>query len=79
MSGTKQRPDQIEKKHGVDFEEASTVFSDPLAAIFEDEVHSQEERREIIIGHSDRNRLVLVSFTQRGEAIRIISARLADV
>jgi uncharacterized DUF497 family protein len=65
------------KKHQVTFEEAATVFSDPLAAIFEDEVHSDEEQREIIIGHSAENQLVLVCFTVRAETIRIISARRA--
>ena len=65
------------KKHGVSFEEPATVFADPLAVIFDDEVHSEEEQREIIIGHSAENRLVLVSFPERGEAIRIISARRA--
>ncbi|MCI0459407.1 MAG: BrnT family toxin [Gemmataceae bacterium] len=66
-----------QKKHGVTFEEAATVFADPLAAIFDDEVHSEEEQREIIIGHSARDRLLLVCFTERGDAIRIISARRA--
>jgi uncharacterized DUF497 family protein len=65
------------KKHGVTFEEAATVFGDPLAAIFDDEVHSEEEQREIIIGHSAKNRLLLVCFTERAEAVRIISARRA--
>jgi len=64
-----------QKKHGITFEEAATVFGDALAAIFDDEAHSIEEHREIIIGHSDRNRLLLVSFTERSEQIRIISAR----
>jgi uncharacterized protein len=63
-------------KHGVSFEEAQTVFDNPLAFIFEDEAHSITEHREIIIGHSHRNRLLLVSFTERPNAIRIISARL---
>lgn len=63
------------EKHGLSFEEALTVFDDPLAAIFDDEGHSTEERREVIIGHSSRDRLVLVSFTERSKAIRIISAR----
>ena len=66
-----------QKKHGVTFEEAATVFADPLAAIFDDEVHSEEEQREIIIGHSAKKRLLLVCFTERAEAIRIISARRA--
>jgi uncharacterized DUF497 family protein len=66
-----------EQKHGVTFEEATTVFADPLAAIFDDEVHSIDERREIIVGHSVKDRLLLVCFTERGSAIRIISARRA--
>jgi uncharacterized protein len=66
-----------EKKHSVDFEEAATVFADSLAAIFPDPDHSNDETREIIVGHSDRNRLLVVSFTERGDAIRIISARAA--
>jgi uncharacterized protein len=65
------------KKHGVSFEEAKTVFDNVLAVIFDDEVHSVDERREIIIGHSQNNRLLLISFTERSKAIRIISARLA--
>ena len=64
-------------KHGVSFEEAATVFRDAIAAIFDDEEHSDEELRELIIGHSDSNRLLLVYFTERGDAIRIISARKA--
>ena len=65
------------RRHGVSFEETSTVFSDPLARIFDDEDHSSRERREIIVGHSVRNRLLLVSFVERGDVIRIISARKA--
>lgn len=59
------------------FEEAETVFNNPLALIFADTAHSAEERREIIIGHSQQNRLLLVNFTERPNAIRIISARVA--
>ena len=66
------------QKHGVTFEEASTVFADPLAAIFTDEAHSAEEAREIIVGHSADGHLMIVSFTERDEAIRIISARSAS-
>jgi len=65
------------KKHRVTFEEASTVFADPLAAIFDDDAHSEEERREIMVGNSASNRLLLVSFTERAGAVRIISARQA--
>ena len=64
-------------KHGVSFEEAKTVFDNVLAVIFDDEAHSVGERREIIIGHSRNNCLLLISFTERSNIIRIISARLA--
>ena len=65
-------------KHGVTFEEAATVFQDPLAFIFDDEEHSVDEHQEIIIGHSKRGRLVVVAFTEREDVIRVISARKAD-
>lgn len=64
-------------KHGVTFEEAATVFGDPLAAVFADEDHSILERREIMIGHSQSRRLLLVAFTERSGRIRVISARRA--
>lgn len=65
-------------KHKVSFEEAQTVFYDPLACIFDDEWHSTDEPREIIIGHSNSNRLLLVCFVERDPGlIRIISARRA--
>jgi uncharacterized DUF497 family protein len=66
------------RKHRVTFAEAATVFRDPLAFIFDDEDHSEEEYREIIIGRSIRQQLVVVSFTERGDVIRIISARKAN-
>ncbi|MDI6752065.1 MAG: BrnT family toxin [bacterium] len=65
------------KKHGVSFEEAETVFCDPLACIFDDEWHSIEEEREIIIGHSSNNQLLIVCFAERAGNIRIFSARPA--
>ena len=65
------------KKHGVSFEEATTVFGDTLSFTISDPLHSVEEDRFIIIGHSYRNRLVVVVHTERGDKIRIISARLA--
>jgi uncharacterized DUF497 family protein len=66
------------RKHGVSFDEARTVFEDPLAAIFVDEAHSIAENREIIIGHSILRRLVLVCFTEgRKNYVRVISARSA--
>jgi uncharacterized DUF497 family protein len=65
------------ENHGVGFDEAQTVFIDPLARIFDDELHSKDEEREIIIGYSSRDRLLLVCFTERGDIIRMISARKA--
>ena len=66
------------EKHGVSFEEAKTVFDNVLAVIFDDEAHSVGERREIIIGHSRNNRLLLISCAERSNTIRIISVRLAS-
>jgi uncharacterized DUF497 family protein len=65
------------KKHRVSFEEATTVFGDPLALTIPDPVHSEDEDRLITLGESNRQRLIVVSFTDRGNRIRIISARLA--
>jgi len=65
------------KKHGVTFEEGSTVFGDPLAATVPDPRHSIEENRFVTMGQSSANRLVVVAHLDRGEQIRIISARLA--
>ena len=64
-------------KHSVTFEEAQTVFADPLTVIFSDDEHSVEEPRDIAVGHSTGGRLLLVSFTERGRAYRIISDRRA--
>lgn len=62
-------------QHGVSFEEAVTVFQDPLAKVHDDPDHSAAERRDIIVGHSVQGQLLLVSFTDRGSNIRVISAR----
>ena len=64
-------------KHGVSFEEAKTVFDDPLYIDFYDLDHSDDEHRYIMIGMSEQNRLLLVAYTQRGDVIRLISAREA--
>ena len=64
-----------ERKHGVTFEEAATCFYDPLQVAYYDPDHSEEEDREILIARSDNDRLLLVIYTLRDEAIRIISAR----
>ena len=65
------------KKHKVTFEEALTVFYDPLSATFEDMDHSAREQRFITIGFSSNRLLTVVSHTERGKALRIISARRA--
>ena len=65
------------KKHGVGFEEAMTVFADPLARIFDDPDHSGEEQREIIVGQSAVRGLLVVSFAERRPLVRILSARRA--
>ena len=65
------------EKHGVAFPEALSVFADPLARIFDDPDHSDDERREIIIGHSSSQRLLVVCFTERSGKVRPINARTA--
>ncbi|HXJ91898.1 MAG TPA: BrnT family toxin [Terriglobia bacterium] len=65
------------QKPGVSFDEAATVFLDPLAWTFPDPVHSGEEEREITIGISAAHRVIFVSHCQRGRRMRIISARMA--
>ncbi|RPH90117.1 MAG: BrnT family toxin [Microcystis wesenbergii Mw_QC_S_20081001_S30D] len=62
-------------KHGVSFEEAKTVFDDPLYVDFYDPEHSESEERYLIVGESDRGRLLIVSYTERGDVIRLITAR----
>lgn len=65
------------KAHGVDFREAATVFVDPLSTTFPDIDHSVGERRFLIIGLSALRRVLVVSHTETGDTIRIISARSA--
>ena len=65
------------RKHGVSFDEAATVFDDPNAKEEYDGQHADVEDRWIVIGLSNRLRLLVVSYTKRDEAIRIISARRA--
>jgi uncharacterized DUF497 family protein len=64
-----------ERRHGVTFEEAATCFYDPLQVAYSDPDHSEEEEREILIARSEQGRLLLVVYTLREEAVRIISAR----
>lgn len=65
------------RKHGVAFEEAQTVFQDDLFVTFEDPDHSQNENRFIIMGQSTKKNLLVVSYTERRNGIRLISARPA--
>ncbi|MCR4318532.1 MAG: BrnT family toxin [Planctomycetes bacterium] len=64
-------------KHKVSFEEAASVFDNPLAEVFRDKPHSNDELRDIIVGHSRFGNLLVVSFLEKEEVIRIISARAA--
>jgi uncharacterized protein len=63
------------KKHGVSFAEAKTVFDDTFCIEFYDPKHSIEEHRFLIVGESNFGRLLIISFTERENLIRIISAR----
>ena len=65
-------------KHDVRFEEASTVFGDPLSLTIPDPAHSQAEDRSVIIGNSHQRKLLVVVHAERGDNIRIISARRAS-
>ena len=62
-------------KHGVSFDEAQTVFDDPLYVDFYDPDHSDGEQRYIIIGQSRQGQLLMVSYTERDDTMRIISSR----
>jgi hypothetical protein len=63
--------------HGISFDEASTVFRDPLSRTIEDPLHSELEERFVIIGRSIIGKLLVVVHTERNDRIRIISARSA--
>jgi uncharacterized DUF497 family protein len=65
------------RKHSISFGEALTIFGDPLSLTVDDPLHSTEEDRFITIGLSDRGKTLVVVHTERGDNIRIISARLA--
>jgi uncharacterized DUF497 family protein len=64
------------RKHGVTFQEASTIFGDPLSITSDDPDHSIDERRYLAFGASTIGRCLAVSFTLRGDTIRLVSARL---
>lgn len=65
------------RKHGVSFEEAATVFADPLSLTIPDPAHSEAEKRHVILGESFTGKLLVVVHTERGDNLRIISARRA--
>ena len=71
------KADENLRKHGVSFEEAKTVFNDPFSVTIYDPDHSIDEQRYIDIGLSSKARLIVVSYSERGERIRIISSRKA--
>ncbi len=71
----KEKAERNLKKHGVSFEEAKTVWNDYFYIDLYDEVHSVEEGRFLIVGESGEKRLLIVSYTERENRIRIISAR----
>jgi hypothetical protein len=66
------------RKHGVSFEEAVTTFRDPLSRTIQDPDHSDDEERHLLMGLSSRRRLLVVAHTERGDRIRLITARLAS-
>ena len=72
-----QKAKSNEQKHGITFDEASTVFEDFLSLTIHDPLHSENEERFTLIGISHKNRILIVVHTERGDNIRIISARKA--
>lgn len=66
-----------ESKHDVSFTEAKSVFDDPFFVDFYDPDHSESEDRYLIVGQSHRGRLLVVSYTERQQNVRLISARVA--
>ena len=67
------------RKHAISFDEAVTIFYDPLSATFHDQDHSITEDRFITVGYSPQGHLLVVSHKERGDTIRIISARPATI
>lgn len=66
-----------QRKHGISFEEAKTIFQDPFSVTINDQIHSFDEDRFIDIGLSNKLRLLVVVYTERGSKIRLISSRKA--
>ena len=70
-----EKDQQNQAKHGVSFDEASSVFGDPFAWTIDDPDHSVEENRFLTTGYSNRQRLIIVAHTDRDERVRLINAR----
>jgi uncharacterized DUF497 family protein len=68
-----------QKKHGVSFEEAKTIFQNGCSITIDDPIHSHEEQRFVDIGLSNKLRLLVVVYTERGSKIRLISCRKANL
>ena len=75
MNGNPGKARQNHRKHRVSFQEAATVFGDPLAVTYPDPDHSASEQRFLTVGMSGTGRVLIVAHADRGESIRIISAR----
>lgn len=71
-----EKADRNEREHKISFIEAATVFDDDLAVALPDPDHSIDEFRLLLLGESSRRRLLVVSYTERADMIRIISARI---
>jgi len=78
LNGMRTRRNQIRASMASAFEEAATVFGDPSSLTIPDPVHSELEDRFVTLGSSHRGKLLVVVYTERGENIRIISARVAS-
>jgi uncharacterized protein len=74
---SKRKAESNLRKHEVSFEEARTAFDDPLFVVFSDPDHSDQEDRLILMGESSERRLLVISYTERPECIRLINARKA--
>lgn len=70
-----EKAEQNERKHSVSFVEALTVINDPLSIVVPDPNHSQYETRMLVFGRSATGRHLIVSVTERGRALRLISAK----
>ena len=72
-----QKAEENRRKHGVSFDEATTIFDDPLAISYPDPDHSEREARALVFGLSSKRRLLVVSYSESDDTVRIISARAA--